>query len=86
MSDKSRVAAGGLQLLGFFIVPGVGRLYLGYTAIGATQLILWVVGIATTILFIGFALILGVAIWSLVDGIIILSGSVRDPQDRVLRS
>lgn len=86
MSDKSRVTGGLLQLLGFFIVPGIGRLYLGYSTIGATQLILWVVGIFTLVIFIGIPLIFGVAIWALIDGILILSGSVSDPDGRTLRS
>lgn len=58
-SDRSRTAAGILQIL----VPGVGRMYSGYVAIGVLQLVLspCVVG----------------WVWSVIDGIIILSGGVK---------
>ncbi len=59
-SDKSRSLAGVLQL----VIPGAGRLYLGYSALGLIQFIL-------TFCTIGFG-----HIWSIVDGIMILSGKV----------
>jgi hypothetical protein len=59
-SDRSRTAAGVLQI----ILPGVGRMYLGYLAYGVIQLLL--------------TLICGVGwIWSAIDGIVMLSGGVR---------
>ena len=59
-SDKSRTIAGILQIL----IPGVGRMYMGYAALGVIQL---VVAIITC----------GAAwIWSIIDGIMILSGKV----------
>ncbi len=59
-SDKSRTIAGILQLL----IPGVGRMYLGYAALGVIQLVVCVITC-------------GVAwIWSVIDGIMILSGKV----------
>jgi len=58
-SDKSRVLAGILQI----IFPGVGRMYLGYSAYGVLQLIFALCGV-------GF-------IWSFIDGVIILAGGVR---------
>ncbi len=70
VSPSSRVAAGVLQLL----LPGVGRMYLGYTAIGVLQLVL-------TICTLGM-----LWIWPFVDGILILAGTVRhDGYGRVLR-
>jgi hypothetical protein len=60
-SDRSRTAAGILQIL----LPGVGRMYLGYLAYGVIQL-------ALTIVTCGV-----LWIWSFIDGIIILSGGVR---------
>ncbi len=59
-SSSSRVLAGLLQL-----IPGVGRMYLGYAAIGVLQLVLaiFTCGIMT--------------IWSWVDGILILAGAVQ---------
>lgn len=58
-SDKSRTLGGVLQIL----IPGVGRMYLGYPAIGVLQLVMTLCGV-------GF-------LWSWIDGIIILSGGVR---------
>lgn len=59
-SDKNRTAAGVLQLL----LPGVGRMYLGYLAIGLLQLLV--------------AVCTGVGwIWSIIDGILILSGKLQ---------
>ncbi|RDB45860.1 TM2 domain-containing protein, partial [Tsukamurella tyrosinosolvens] len=64
---------------------GIGRFYLGSTSIAVTQLVLTVIGIVTSIILIGFVILIGVGIWALVDGIMILTGSVRDPQGRPLR-
>lgn len=58
-SDRSRALAGVLQLL----VPGVGRIYLGYAAYGVLQLVL-------TPCFVGW-------VWSIIDGILILTGGVK---------
>lgn len=59
-SPSSRVLAGLLQIL-----PGVGRMYLGYLAIGVLQLVL-------TLLTCGIMIL-----WSWVDGIVILAGGVK---------
>lgn len=58
-SDRSRALSGVLQL----ILPGVGRIYLGYAAIGVLQLVL-------AMCFVGY-------IWSIIDGIIILTGGLK---------
>ena len=60
-SDRSRTAAGILQIL----IPGVGRMYLGYLAYGVIQL-------ALTIVTCGV-----LWIWSFIDGIIILTGGLK---------
>jgi len=67
-SDKSKVAAGLLQILLPF---GVGRFYTGHIAIGIAQLL-------TSFICIG-------GIWCLVDGILMLTGSVPDVEGRPLR-
>jgi TM2 domain-containing membrane protein YozV len=73
-SDKSKVVAGLLQLLGLFSIVGIGRIYLGYTGLGIAQLI---VGLATCGL--------GAVIWGIIDAILILTDKVSDPQGRPLR-
>lgn len=60
-SDKSRTLSGILQL----IFPGVGRIYMGYAALGVIQLVL------------SFATCGLLHLWSIVDGVLILSGQVR---------
>lgn len=61
---KSKLVAGLLQLfVGFF---GIGRFYLGFTGLGILQIVV-------TVLSCG----IGGAIWGFVDGILILSGSVK---------
>ena len=74
LSDKSKVIAGLLQLLGLFGVVGIGRIYLGYTGLGVAQL---VVGLVTCGL--------GAMVWGSIDAILILVDKVRDPQGRPLR-
>lgn len=70
MSDRSRVAGGILNI----VLPGVGRMYLGFAAIGVLQLI---VTICTG--GIGW-------IWPLIDGALILSGNYKyDGYGRQLR-
>jgi len=58
-SDRNRVLGGILQL----VIPGVGRMYLGYGALGVLQLISTLCGVG--------------AIWSVIDGILILCGNVK---------
>lgn len=60
-SDKSRTLAGVLNLF----IPGGGRLYLGYSAIGALQMVV-------TIMSCGL-----LWLWPVIDGIIILAGGVK---------
>ena len=73
LSDKSKVVAGLLQLLGLFGLVGIGRIYLGYTGLGIAQL---VVGLITCGL--------GAVIWGIIDAVLILTDKVRDPQGRPL--
>jgi TM2 domain-containing membrane protein YozV len=59
-SDKSRILGGILNLF----LPGIGRLYMGYAALGAIQLILF------------FCMGIGL-VWSFFDGIYMLVGGVK---------
>ena len=74
LSDKSKVVAGLLQLLGLLGIVGIGRIYLGYTGLGVAQLI---VGLVTCGI--------GAIIWGIVDAVLILTDKVRDPAGRPLR-
>jgi len=67
---RSRLATGVLQLF----LPGVGRMYAGYVGLGVAQLI---VAVATC----GYG-----ALWSFIDGILILTGNVQtDGEGRPFR-
>ncbi|MDA2950247.1 MAG: TM2 domain-containing protein, partial [Actinomycetota bacterium] len=74
LSDKSKVVAGLLQLLGLIGIVGIGRFYLGDTKMGVIQLI---VGLVTCGV--------GAIIWGIVDAVLILTDKVRDPAGRPLR-
>jgi TM2 domain-containing membrane protein YozV len=72
--QKSKLTAG---LLGIFIGGlGVHRFYLGYTGIGVAQLILALFGIFTC----GITTI-AAHIWGLIEGIMILTGSINKDSD-----
>jgi TM2 domain-containing membrane protein YozV len=73
-SDKSKIVAGLLQLLGLFGLVGIGRMYLGQIGYGIAQLIVgWVT----------FGI--GAWIWAIIDAVLILTDRVRDRQGRPLR-
>lgn len=90
-SDKSKAAAGLLQLLlGFFLgLGGVGRLYAGHTGLGVTQLVLSLVGWAalccTPMLWFPFIIFFGLWLWFVIDGIVLLAGHPVDGSGRPLR-
>ena len=81
LSDKSKVVAGLLQLLGLVGILGIGRIYLGQTGFGIAQLIS---GLLIGIVTCGIGFIVPV-IWGIIDAVLILTGKVRDPQGRSLR-
>src|ERR1700730_16172172 len=91
-SDKSKVAAGLLHLLlgTCLTVGGVGRLYAGQTTLGVIQLcasaVAWLFAVCAAFTF-GLTLIVtvGIWIWFVVDGIIMLAGNPVDGQGRPLR-
>jgi TM2 domain-containing membrane protein YozV len=73
-SDKSKIAAGLLQLLGLLGLVGIGRMYLGQIGYGIAQLL---VGLVTCGI--------GAWVWGIIDAILILTDNVRDSQGRPLR-
>jgi TM2 domain-containing membrane protein YozV len=90
-SDKSKLTAGLLQLLLsiFLALPGIGRLYAGNTNIGGIQLALaiiaWLGTLCAAVLVLPVFLLIGVWIWGIVDGILLLTGRPVDGQGRLLR-
>ena len=84
VSAKSRIAAG---LLGIFLGAfGVHNFYLGYTSKAVTQLVLTIVGLVLSCIGIGVFLVWGIGIWGLVEGIMILAGSIKtDGEGRPLK-
>ena len=71
-------------LFGIFLgCWGVHNFYLGYTGKAVAQLVLSIVGIITSCLYIGVFLILAAEIWGLIEGIMILSGSINTDADGV---
>ncbi|MCI8491285.1 MAG: TM2 domain-containing protein [Lachnospiraceae bacterium] len=84
VNAKSKLAAG---LFGIFLGQfGVHNFYLGYTTKAIIQLVMVIVGWLTTCLGLGVFLIFGAAIWGLVEGIMILTGSINtDAQGNPLR-
>jgi TM2 domain-containing membrane protein YozV len=80
-SDKSKVVAGLLQLLGLVGVLGIGRIYLGYTTLGIIQLI---GGLVFGLITCGIGFIVPV-IWGIVDAVLIFTDKVRDSAGRPLR-
>lgn len=69
-SDKNKLIAGLLQLL---IPIGIGRMYMGHVGLGIAQLIV-------TLVTCGVG-----AIWSFIDGILILVGQPKDEKGLPLR-
>ena len=82
LSDKSKVVAGLLQLIGLVGLLGFGRIYLGQTGLGVAQLVIGLAAIVLSCFTVGWAV---PVIWAIVDAILIFSDKVRDPQGRPLR-
>lgn len=80
-SDKSKVAAGLLQLLGVLGLLGIGRIYTGQTAFGVAQLVGCLIFTAITC---GFGLVVPF-IWGIIDMIVLMTGSPRDQFGRLLK-
>jgi len=80
---KSGFIAATLQFfLGGF---GAGRYYLGYTGLGTIQLLLSIIGWATSFLLVGFVLLIPLWIWLIVDIFRMVSCSMSDAHGRPLR-
>lgn len=85
-SDKTKTTAGLLQvLLPLVGVCGVGRLYAGHVGIGLTQLIGVLVAFCASTVLVGIPFLIGLWLWSFIDGILMLTGQPRDGEGRLLR-
>ena len=86
-SDKSRVAAGLLQILpAVFVMPiGVGRFYMRSTGVALSQLVLFLVSLPLMLVLIGFPMLAAVWLWVVIDGVVLLLGGGRDGRGRPLR-
>ncbi|MBB4854680.1 TM2 domain-containing membrane protein YozV [Mycobacteroides chelonae] len=73
-SDKSKLVAGLLQLLGLVGFLGFGRIYIGQTLLGIVQLL---IGIVT------FGIV--AIVWGIIDAVLIFGGKVDDTNGRQLR-
>lgn len=72
--QKSKMAAG---LLGIFLGAfGVHNFYLGYTTKAIIQLVCTIVGFILSCIVVGAFVVLGIEIWGLVEGIMILCGKI----------
>lgn len=80
-SDKSKVTAALLQLLGVFGFLGFGRMYLGRTGLGLVQLL---IGLVATVTTYGIGISVP-AVWGIIEAILMLSGRVHDKHGRKLR-
>lgn len=80
-SDKSKVTAALLQLLGFFGFLGFGRMYLGQVGLGLVQLL---IGLVATVTTYGIGISVP-AIWGIIEAILMLSGRIHDKHGRKLR-
>lgn len=83
-SRRSRIVAGLLQL--FFGWHGLGRFYLGYYHLGAVQLTLGMIGLATTLLcYVGLIILVPLTVWVEIEAVIMLAGGIRDADGYKLR-
>jgi TM2 domain-containing membrane protein YozV len=90
-SEKSKLAAGLLQLIPAFVmcIAGVGRLYAGQTGLGVLQLfgsiLAWIMLICLFWLVVPIFLFFGMWLWGIVDGIVMLAGRPVDGYGLLLR-
>jgi TM2 domain-containing membrane protein YozV len=91
LSDKSKTVAGLLQLLPGLVLGlnGLGRLYAGQVGLGVVQLVATAIGWISFwcgfLLLFPFAVFVGVWLWAVIDGIVLLAGRPVDGQGRLLR-
>lgn len=76
MAEKSKGTA---AVLCFFLgMFGIHRFYLGKTGTGVLQLVIGILGSLLLFIGIGAFLIIGLAIWVIIDFILILTGNLKE--------
>lgn len=83
LSDKSKIAAGLLQL--FLGTLGIGRFYMGDGKTGGIQLGLTIFGLLTLLFVIGGFLITATATWAFIDALMLLIKGGHDARGLKLR-
>src|SRR6476646_12073440 len=81
LSDKSKVVAGLLQLLGLLGLLGIGRMYMGQVTFGVLQLVGCLVFAVVTC---GIGYVVPV-VWGIIDAVVLMTGTPRDQYGRLLR-
>ena len=81
--QNEKKSMGVAYLLWFFLgTLGGHRFYLGRSGTGAVMLVLWLLGIATIIIAVGFVLLIPLGIWALVDAFLIPGMIESDTRER----
>jgi len=76
ISPKSRLATSLLAyFLGYF---GAHRFYIGKTGTATVMLVLGIVGIPLCFVLVGIPIVIGVAVWQLIDFVFAVAGKMRD--------
>ena len=84
VSQKSRLV---LLLLTLFLGEfGAHRFYAGKTGTAIVMLILAILGYATMIIIVGFAFLTAVGIWNIIDLIMVITGSFKDKEGKLIKS
>ncbi len=69
MTDQLKPRKPWLGALISFFIPGLGSIVNGSVGMGILILVIWIVGLATTFVLVGFFIILVAWIWGLADGV-----------------
>ncbi|MBK1972713.1 TM2 domain-containing protein [Campylobacter sp. TTU-622] len=74
----------GLILGLFFGLYGIDRFYKGDITLGIAKLITFIIGTITTFIYIGFIILIGLWIWTIVDYFLVWKGIKKDNLKKIL--
>lgn len=88
VSPKSRLATSLLCALPAFLVGlhGIHRLYVGKIGTGVAMLLLCILGWATVWFLVGLVFLIPVYIWTIIDFVFAVSGSMRDKDSKLIKN